>query len=195
MRCSSRQRVNIRDCERIHRRLLAQRLHYATCLKDKISQLYGISYEFKSQSVRRVTTAAHFDHDVALYRRLTRRITQNMANEAQQLHTSTRNLLQAWGNARLGNTGILSLLRRASYGYRRELRLVMSIAAELLEITDDDELHGIETTPSSRSDDWSEEDALYGYAEDVENILWGLSDHVDTMLGRSPNWEVLLRNY
>lgn len=182
MRYSSRERVNIRDCERFQRRLLRQRSCYLASLGSLIEQMYSSSRLFKTQATRTITTPAHYDQDVETYRNITREMAQNLLNESWQQHRSAADILHAWRSAHLEDMSVLRLLRSTSDQYIRELAVVRCIAIELQEIADDDVIHNIVSTPSSRHDSWNDEDALYGYAEDVENLLWGLSDHLDSLL-------------
>jgi hypothetical protein len=72
----------------------------------------------------------------------------------------------------------------------RELRR-QDCAGELLEIADDDELRSIETTPRLAMVGAQSAFFLYGYAEDIESILWDFSDHVGLPCWKNPQLEMV----
>lgn len=159
------------------RYMLAQRIHYMHWTKAAVDGLYKKSDNFKEQKHHRIKAVADFKVEVANFEECVSKMGKEILRLSQQQIINSLRGVDTWEKKESQSHAVIRTMQRISKKRIEELTIIKIVAQQLIDVAGWSKM----AIPS----DWYQENALVGIAEDVENLLWGLSDHVNGILQKN----------
>lgn len=154
----------------------AKRLRYLRSLMAEIDAIYQRTRTFKSQIDGLIVTMLHYKEYVATFEKYIRCKAQEILQKANIQVDASLQSVKSWIKMDVEDKIVIRSMKRLSSETLRELSFIREIAQELHELAD------WTIIPVPRRDCVGQ--LLLVMAEDVEDLLWRLSDHVYCLLRR-----------
>lgn len=161
------------------RYMLARRMRFITSVKASVEALYVVISSFKNQEDDRIVTIDVFQTRLRNFEKLLVNTVESLKSSTSEQVNNTVRAVELWEKKDNQEQSVVSTLQMISSRNIDELTIITEVCQNIIDLAVWSEM----AVPSY----WAEESAFVGHAEDVENQLDGLSDHVNGILRSNAN--------